>query len=399
MRRYLRNRKLLAGLGLIGALLAVGLWPTAAPVEVAAVTRGSLRVTVDHEGKTRIRQRYAVSAPVTGRLLRIELEPGDEVRKGETLLATFRPGDPSLLDARSRAEAEARVAAAQAAVGRARASADGLRVTAGQARAEAERRRELAREDITSREALDAAAASALAAEEALRAAEFQVRSAEHELDVARAQFVQRRPASGAPTLEIRAPIDGVVLTRAQQSEAVLPAGTTLLELGAPSDLQIVADFLSSDAVKVQEGNAALIEQWGGDTPLNGRVRRVEPSGFLKVSALGVEEQRVNVILDFVDPREAWMRLGDGYRVEVRVVVWEQPDVLKLPTSALFRQGGDWSTFVVEGGRARLRHLEIGWLNDVEAHVLSGVDLGGQVVIHPGDTLADGTRVNPRERN
>jgi HlyD family secretion protein len=167
-----------------------------------------------------------------------------------------------------------------------------------------------------------------------------------------------------------------------------------LLELGAPEDLEIVADFLSSDAVKIQEGDAALIEQWGGGLPLNGRVRRVEPSGFLKISALGVEEQRVNVMVDFADPRGAWKRLGDAYRVEVRVVIWEQADVLKVPTSSLFRRGGAWAAFVVLGNRARLRPLEIGRLNSVEAQVLSGLEAGQRVVVHPGDTLLDGARVS-----
>ncbi len=391
---YLKHRKLVAGVVLMVALLALGLWPKAVPVDVAALTRGPMRVTVDHEGKTRIHDRYVVSAPVSGRLLRIGLEPGDEVRKGETLLATFKPADPSLLDARSRAEAQARVAAAQSAVGQAQASALGARAASDLARAEAARQRELSRQGVTSQEALEAAEATARTAGEALRAAEFAVEAAGHELDLAKVQLVEQGRRAGAPTVEIRSPIDGIVLTRVQQSEAVFPAGTPLLELGAAGDLEIVADFLSTDAVKIREGAAAIVEQWGGGQPLAGRVRRVEPAGFLKISALGVEEQRVNVIVDFTGSIADRKPLGDAYRVEVRVVIWEEPDVLKVPISSLFRQGASWMVFLVEGGRARLRRLEIGHQNGVDAEVVSGADAGRRVVIHPGDTLVDGVRVS-----
>jgi HlyD family secretion protein len=397
MRRHLANRKLVAGLGLVAVLLGVGLWPKAQPVEVASVTRGPLVVTVAHEGKTRIHERFVVSAPVAGRVLRIELEPGDPVKKGETLLATFRSSMPSLLDARGRAEAEARVAAAAADLDRARAMARGAQAASGLALAEAQRQRALAHQQIGSQEGLDTAEASAGSAEEALRAAEFAVRSAEHGLEVAKAQLLEAREGgSNGGVLKIRSPIDGVVLTRAQQSEAILPAGAPLLELGAPQDLEIVADLLSTDAVKVNPGDRVLVEQWGGDQPLGGRVRRVEPSGFLKVSALGVEEQRVNVIVDFADPLEAWKRLGDGYRVEVEVVIWEQPDVLKVPTSALFRRAGEWAVFAVENGRARLRHVEVGRRNALEAQLVSGLQPGQDVVVHPGDAVSDGARIDAR---
>jgi HlyD family secretion protein len=394
MHRYLTNGKRLAAVLAVAVLLGVALWPRAVAVDVAAVSRGPLRVTVEHEGRTRAREPYVVSAPVAGRLLRIELQPGDTVRKDQTV-ATFLPADPGLLDARTRAEAEAQVAAAQAAVGRAQAAARAATATADRARSEAERQRALAAQRITSKEAFEAAETSAREANASLHAAEFEARNAEEELAAARAQLVQHRRPGTAATLEIRSPISGVVLTRIQRSEAVLAAGTPLLQLGDPHDLEVVADFLSSDAVKISPGDPALIEQWGGDRPLDARVRRVEPSGFLKVSALGVEEQRVNVLLDFADPAERWRRLGDGYRVEVRVVIWQHPDVVKVPTSALFRSGEQWAAFVVEGGRARRRMVELGQLAGLEAQVLSGVVPGDRVIVHPGDAVSDGTRVKP----
>jgi HlyD family secretion protein len=395
MHRYLTNRKLLAVVLVVAVLLGVALWPRAAAVDVAAVSRGPLRVTVEHEGRTRAREPYVVSAPVAGRLLRIELEPGDTVRRDQTV-ATFLPADPGLLDARTRAQAQALVAAAEAVVGRAHAAVRAARATADRARSEAERQRALAAQRIASREALEAAETSARAADASLRAAEFDGRNAEQELAAARAQLVQQRRPGTAATLEIRSPISGVVLTRIQRSEAVLAAGTPLLQLGDPHDIEIVADFLSSDAVKISPGDPALIEQWGGERPLDARVRRVEPSGFLKVSALGVEEQRVNVLLDFADPAERWRRLGDGYRVEVRVVIWQHADVVKVPTSALFRSGERWAVLVADGGRARRRMVDLGQLAGLEAQVLSGVVPGDRVIVHPGDAVSDGARVKPR---
>ncbi|MEO8501285.1 MAG: efflux RND transporter periplasmic adaptor subunit [Vicinamibacteria bacterium] len=394
MKRYLKNPRFIAAVLLVAGLLTVALWPTALAVEVGTLTRGPLRVTVEHEGKTRVHDRFVVSAPVAGRLERIELEPGDRARKGETLLATFRPADPGLLDARARSTAEARIASAQALAGRARAAAQGARTARDLARSEAARQRALAAQRLVSDQALESAASAAVAAQEAMNAADFDLRSAEQEMEVAKAQLVEsRRAGSGRATLDIRSPIDGVVLTRTQQSEAVLQAGSPLLELGAPRDLEIVADFLSTDAVKVNPGDAVRIEQWGGEKALNGRVRRVEPSGFLKLSALGVEEQRVNVIISFEDAAEVWQRLGDGYRVEVSVVIWEQPDILKVPTGALFRHAGSWAVFIFDGGRARLREVGIGRRNELEAQVLSGLEAGARVIIHPGDGISDGTRV------
>ena len=394
--RHLRNRKLLAGATLVGALLAVGFWPSAAPVDLAAAEKGPLRVTVDEEGETRVRDRFVVSAPVAGRVLRIELEPGDPVRRHETVVATFLPAAPVPLDARSRAEAEAAVAAASAALGSARAERERTEAALGLARSELDRHRQLAAQRIVSRQALEAKQAEARAAEEARRAAEFAVASATHQRDMAQARLLPAGATGAARPFAIRSPIDGVVLRRLRESEAVVPAGEPLLELGDPQRLEIVSDLLSTDAVKVKPGCAVRLEQWGGDHPIRARVRRVEPAGFMKVSALGVEEQRVDVVMDFEDPLEAWSALGDGYRVEVRIVVWETDGALKVPTSSLFRRGDEWAVFAVDDGRAELRAVEVGRRNGSFAEIVSGLREGDPVVLHPSDTLRDGSRVSRR---
>jgi HlyD family secretion protein len=372
----------------------MAVWPRSVLVDLATVDQGRLRVTVEEEGETRVRDRFVVSAPVAGQVLRIALEPGDPVRKDETVLATFLPAAPHLLDARTHAEAEAAVAAARATLGGARAGEQRAEAALTLARSELERHRQLFAEKIVSQQALDAAETEARAAEEALRAAEFAMASAQHQLEMARARLLQATGGAGAgQPIEIRSPIDGVVFKRYRWSEAVVPAGEPLLELGDPRQLEIVSDLLSTDAVRVSPGDAVLIEQWGGDETLRGRVRLVEPSGFMKVSALGVEEQRVNVIVEFEDPVEAWEKLGDGYRVEVRVVVWESEGVLKVPTSSLFRQGEGWAVFALDSGRARLVPIELGRRNGLEAQVVSGLEAGQEVVVHPSDTLEDGARV------
>ena len=394
--RHLQNRKLLAVVGFVAFLLLVALWPQSVAVDLAAVERGALLITVDEEGETRVRDRFLVSAPVAGQVLRIALEPGDRVDKGETLLATFLPAAPNPLDARSRAEAEAAVAAARAAVGGARAEEKRAEAALTLARSELERHQQLFEQRIVSQRAKDAAETEAQGTAEALHAAEFAMASAEHQLEMAQARLLQASGGSGGRPIEIRSPIDGVVFKRYRWSEAVVPAGEPLLELGDPRRLEIVSDLLSTDAVKVHPGDTVLIEQWGGDETLQGRVRLVEPSGFMKISALGVEEQRVNVIVDFEDPAKAWEKLGDGYRVEVRVVIWESEDVVKVPTSSLFRKDRDWAVFAVDSGRARLVPIEVGQRNGLEAQVLSGLEAGQQVVVHPSDTLEDGARVQPR---
>ena len=382
-------------------LLGIAVAPKPVPVDLVAVERGALQVTLDHEGKTRVHDRFVVSAPVAGQVLRIELEPGDPVVAGKTVMATFEPGVPPLLDARTRAEAEARVRAARASLDQAQAELGRAQAEQTFAQGQAERTRRLAADGIASKETLDAAEAEARSRAEARKAAESAARAAEHELEVARAALVDGGEAAGGPAarrraaVTLRAPIDGVVLRRLHESKAVVPAGEPLLELADPADLEIVADYLSTDAVRIRPGMPVLIEQWGGGA-LRGRVQRVEPYGFLKVSALGVEEQRVNVIINFDEPREAWKSLGDGYRVEARTVVWERSDVVKVPTGALFRHGGSWAVFAVRGGRARLKDVRIGQRNGLEAEVLKGLLPGERVIAHPSDAVRDGVRVTTR---
>lgn len=388
----------LGGVALIGALLAVGFWPTAELVDLAPVERGPMRVTVDDEGETRVRRRFVVSAPVAGQLQRIDLEPGDPVRAGTTVLATVLPAAPMPLDARSRAEAEAAAAAARAALGAAR--ADRARATAAKALADSElgRYRDLARERVVSSQLLEGKETDARAAAEMLRAAEFAVAGAQHQIEMANARLMQATGGRGqGRPVTIVAPVDGVVLRRLQESEAVVAAGQPLLELGDPRDLEIVSDLLSSDAVRIPDGAPVLIERWGGERPLRARVRRVEPSGFTKYSALGVEEQRVNVVMDFDEPADGRPGLGDGYRVDIRIIVWEGASVLKAPASALFRRGTEWAAFVEAGGRARVQTVQVGRRNGAEAEVTDGLREGDLVVLHPADTLQDGSRIARRQ--
>jgi HlyD family secretion protein len=380
----------------------VALWlalrPAPVPVDLGTVERGGLRVTLDEEGETRVHDRFVVSAPLAGRVLRIELEPGDPVTAGESVLATFQPNDPILLDARTRAQAEARVRAAESALGRARADRERAIVEAEFARNEVARAAELADDGIVSEERLDAAEHQARSREQAQRAAEFAFRTAEYQLEVARASLVQVQGGGGDGdgAIVLRSPIDGVVLRRLRESESVVPAGEPILEVADPANLEIVSDMLSVDAVQITAGDDVLIDQWGGGTELRGRVRLVEPSGFMKISALGVEEQRVNVIIDFVDVRDAWQALGDGYRVEVRVIIWEREDVLKVPTSSLFRAGEAWAVYCVAEGRAVRQVIDIGRRNGLEAEVLSGLSAGDRVVVHPSDAVVDGVEVVER---
>lgn len=391
----LQHKLLLASLAVGVGLAALAFWPKALEVDTAPVARRELTVTLDEEGTTRVHHRFLISAPVAGRSLRIELDPGDPVVKGQTVLARLLPSDPTPLDARAQAEAEAAEKAARAALDRSQAEVKRAGAAATLAAAQLARTEELARSGLVATEVLDSRRAEAETSTAARRSADFAAASARQELAMARARLGRFETGPGG-ALEISSPIDGVVLRRLRESEAAVPAGDPLLELGDPAELEIVADYLSIDAVRIRPGQPVRIEQWGGDAVLEGRVQRVEPSGFTKVSALGVEEQRVNVIIDFVQPREAWKALGDGYRVEVRVVVWQQADTLTVPVSALFRQGKSWAVFRLQGGRARVQEIALGPRNDLDAQVLSGLAAGERVILHPPDTLQDGGRAKAR---
>ncbi len=377
--------------------VVVGIRPQSVPVELATVERGPLEVTIDEEGETRVRDRFVISAPFAGRVLRIELEPGDTVVAGETVLAVFLPSAPVLLDARSRAEAQAVVETASAALGQAEALYERAAAELAFARSEAARYLSLSREGIVSVEAMETAQLDLDTRREALEAADYAVRTARSELQAARVRL-QRFSAesaddSGSSAIRIISPVSGVVLRRVRESESVVPAGEALLEVGDPRQIEIVTDYLSKDAVRMRPAQRVQVDRWGGDRPLAGRVRRVEPSGFTKISALGVEEQRVNVVIDLVDPPETWSGLGDGFRVETRIVVWQSDDELKTPTGALVRRDDGWAVFAVEDGRAAIRSIQVGERNQREAQVLAGLSPGQQVVVYPSDSLEDGSRV------
>ena len=376
---------------IVVALAVVGLivyafLPARVEVDVARVERGSLLVTVDREGKTRVRERYVVSAPLAGRIQRIELHPGDRIEAAKTVLAVIEPGDPALLDPRARAEAEARVRAAEE-------TSKLAGTNLAQARAEAERARRLAVGRSISQEELERA-------EHRERTAAFALRIAEYELELARAAFQRVQPRSpgenSSTRLEIRSPITGCVLDVYQESSRSIPVGTELLRVGDTADLECVIDVFSTDAVKIARGAKVYLEHWGGERPLLGRVRLVEPGAFMKVSALGVEEQRVNVLVDFTEQRAKWEALGDGYRVEARIVVWEGDNVLKAPAGAFFRHGDAWAVFRSVGGRARLSPVTIGRSNGLETQILDGLDEGYAVILHPSDRIKDGVAVSPR---
>lgn len=378
------------------AALALGLRASPAPVDVASVSRGPLRVTLDEEGETRIRDRFVVSAPFAGRILRIDLDPGEPVRKGD-ILVILRPGTPNLLDARSRAGFEARVRSAQAALGRAKADRERARAELRFAESDLGRNSALGKQGIVSQERVDQARLSVDTRRGALAATEYEVEAAQHELEAARASLLEAGEVQSDGLFEVRSPVDGVVLRRLRESESVVGAGEPLLEVGDPRDLEIVSDLLSTDAAQLRPGQSVHIEQWGGERPLAARVRRIEPSGFTKISALGVEEQRVWVVMDLTDPPEQRPSLGDGFRVEVRIVMWDAKDVLQVPTSSLFRDDQGWAVFAVENGKAMKRRVDVGHQNGLAAEVRSGLKEGDRVILHPGAEVGDGVEVEERK--
>jgi HlyD family secretion protein len=376
------------------ALLVYALWPRPIEVEVVRVTRGPLQFTVDEDGKTRVKERYIVSTPLMGQLTRIELEAGDQVEAGKTVLATIQPTDPALLDARFQAESEARVKSAESAIQQSEARVTAAREAHGLAVHQYERAKGLSKSNAISKELMDAAEHQERIAAETLRAALFGLQVAKYELDLANAAFVRTRPVadqgSDRTRLEIRSPVSGRVLRKMQESAAVVAPGQPLLEVGNTQELEMEIDVLSADAAQIRPGAQVLIEHWGGETPLKGRVRLVEPSGFTKISALGVEEQRVNVIADFDESPERLNSLGDAYRIEARIVVWEASDALQVPAGGLFRIGSEWAAFVVDKGRAELRSVNVGRSNGRMTQVLHGLADDDIVVAYPSDQVRNG---------
>jgi len=399
--------------GSVGLLLVAGLvWaflPRPVPVDLAVASRGRLTVTIDEEGVTRVRDVYVLSAPVTGRTRRIDLEVGDRVVAGETVAAAIEPIDPELLDVRTEREARAAVQAAEAARERAAAELERAEAELAYARADLRRQQRLMDEGVTSERELDTAQRQYRTARAAVGTARAALQEAAFELDRARARLAPPGETGAADesvppgvggsdsaSIPVRPSVTGRVLRVLHESAGVVQAGTPLLEIGDPAELEIVVDLLSADAVKVAAGDPVIVEEWGGEGTLRGRVRRVEPYGFTEISALGIEEQRVNVVVDLVDPREEWQRLGHGYRVEARIVVWERDDVLKIPLSALFRRGDAWAVFAVEEGLARLRPVERGRHTGLEVEIRSGLGEGDLVVRYPSNQVSDGVRVVQR---
>ena len=374
--------------------------PRAELVDVVAVERGPMLVTIDEEGQTRTREVFTISAPVTGRLLRPLLKAGDEVVAGQTTVAEIEPSDPTFLDPRSQAESEAARDAAHAARDLAAAELKRAEAERAFARAEVERARELYVKGTVPKQRVDDAERAAQATDATVEAAQANLSIRSFELNRAQARLItpadinqQRAPCE---CITVKSPVTGRVLRVLLKSETIVSPGAPLLEIGDPTDLEVVADLLSNDAVKITPGQRVIIDRWGGEHDLEGTVRTVEPLAFTKVSALGIEEQRVNVVMDLMDPPARRASLGHGYRVNVRVVVWHGEDVLTVPLTALFRNGEHWAVFADENGTATIRHVTIGHTQGLAVEVRSGLDAGDRVVRHPNDRLADGTRIRYR---
>lgn len=370
----------------ICGLLVWALLPPPLAVEIARVETGLMRVTIDEDGEVRAHDRYVVAAPVAGRLMRVVLLEGDRVSSGQVVARLA----PIPLSAREGEEQAARVAAAEALEREALERVRFAQAEQEQARRERERVERLVRNGFISRQAVEQARIAETTKTNNVAAARFHAKSVQADARAARAALYV---IAASPLIEVRAPVAGSVLRIHEKSERVVAAGAPLVAIGDPTKYEVVLDVLSTDAVNVQPGMTMLLEAWGGSTTLRARVRTVEPFAFTKVSALGVEEQRVNVIADFLDPPGP---LGDGYRVEGRIVTWEKDSVLKVPATSLSRSATTWSVFVVEDERARRRKVELGHRNAMEAEVLRGLERGTNVVRHPPNQLADGARVKPK---
>ncbi len=380
---------------MVAALAGIGfyLWSVfrvVVSVEIGEVDRGPLAVVIEGEGKTRIRDRYVVSAPIAGTLRRIGLRPGDEVRTGETLLATIQPVSPGLLNARDLAQAKARENASELAVQQ----AESMKALAFDQMALAEknfgRLSKLAETDSVSQQELDQAETDFRNAKSRYASAVAAEQIARFELAQAQAAMVHAgsiEAEAGSSDFQIRSPIHGRVLRVIQESSVVVQPGTPLLELGDPNSLEIELDVLSTDAVKIRSGNPAVVTRWGGPQDLMAVVQRVEPAGFTKISALGVEEQRVLVLLDFVSPFEERTPLGDAYRVECGITIWKEDNVLRVPTNALIRHNQDWAVFRVQQGRCERVKVVIGQRSRDFAQVIAGLEANDQVVLYPSDQV------------
>ncbi len=407
-KRYSRSILTVAASLAVAGILLAAFWPRPMLVDLATVKRGDMIVTINEEGRTRVKEPYVVSSPVAGELQRVTVLPGDRVVGGETIVARMSPANPSALDVRTREQAIAAVSAAEAALRVARADLNAALATDVFAQSELERTQKLVDKGIASKVAMERSEQAAKIAKANLDTVQAAISMREAELANARAQLIGFDDAGLAQALEdnerpsysipMRAPIDGTILKVIHKSETTLPAGEPILEIGdIEGDLEVMAELLSSDAVQVSEGNRVIITNWGGPGDLSGSVSRIDPYGYTKYSALGVEEQRVETTIQFDGPSEDRGTLGHGYRIEVQIVVWAQEDVVTVPSAALFRQGQNWAVFANADGRAVLREVEIGRNNGIEAQVLSGLEPGESVVQFPSANLTDGARIAERK--
>ena len=407
-KRQSRRVLTLAAAGLAAVGLAAAFWPQPMLVDTAQVTRGPMMVTVDEEARTQVRDPYVVSTPVAGRLMRVELEPGDYVEAGETVVARMMPTNPSALDIRTREQANAAIAAAEAALRVAEADLKKAQADRDLADEEVKRARVLFEQDNVARAVLDRAESVWRAAQATVDTARAAISMRVADLNNSRALLISfddqglydALTDNGVAPISLPSPITGRVLQVIQKSETTLGAGAPILEIGdTTSDLEVVVELLSTDAVQVSLGDRVLITNWGGTQDLHGVVERIDPWGFTKYSALGVEEQRVNAVIRFTDEAESRALLGHGFRVETRIVVWEEGNALIVPSSALFRQGGEWAVFVMgEDGRARQVAVEPGRNNGIEAQVIAGLSQGDEVVLYPSAGLIDGARIARRSQ-
>ncbi len=399
MRITVRRIAIVAGIILTAAVVVWAVMPGAVPVETALVAKGKFVASVDEDGKTRVRERYVVVAPLAGRLGRIRFKVGDQI-KVDDAVATITPSPAPLMDPRTRQEVEERLGAAEANLERAKAVVERARAQSNQANTDLKRTQTLADRGAATAQALEHAELAVRLADRDLRAAEFLDHAAEHELSQMRALLARysgdsnaSEPAEG---WSVAAPVPGVVLRVAQESETIVQPGTPLLDVGDPHDLEIVVDVLSTDAVEIRPGADVTIVHWGGQAALSGRVRRVEPAAFTKISTLGVEEQRVNVLVDITSPAEDWTKLGDAYQVDAQITVFTQGDAAIIPAGALFRHGDQWNVFIVKDGRAQTRDVRVVRRSGRHAAIASGLKEGEVVIVYPSDRVASGVRVQVR---
>jgi len=379
-------------------LLTWGFWPKPILVETTKVARAPLTLTIEEDGRTRVIDRYVIAAPVNGMTCRMHLKVGDDVTQGQTLLG-ITPLESQVLDPRSRAQAEAQVSAARSALQAAKQQVQSAKAAAQLARDEVKRYQPLLEKGLIAQEVYDKATTASLTATANHRSANFNVEVANYELQAALTtlEYSAAQPHdTPQERVAVYSPIDGKILNVNRKCEGPVSTGESLLEVGDPTALEVIVDVLSADAVKIKPGMKVIFDRWGGEQPLEGIVRLIEPAGFTKVSALGVEEQRVWIVSDFSSPPEQWQRLGDAYRVEAKFILWQQEDILQVPSSALFRYRDGWAVFTIENGQAKRKTVTIGRRNSLTAQILTGVSENQISINHPSDGIEDGVTIQER---